>query len=119
MSVYFKTSEKKTPIDPDKISEEIFLNSLTSCWEIRFAEYPERKVYKRTLLIPKNSFNFFVRFINHIKLFEHLTIFVIFNFVNFSCAQYTIATRGHTRVAMVYQINTRAHAVRVVLGEIQ
>jgi hypothetical protein len=26
-SVYFKTSEKKTPIDPDKISEEIFPNS--------------------------------------------------------------------------------------------
>ena len=25
-SVYFKTSEKKTPIDADKISEEIFPN---------------------------------------------------------------------------------------------
>jgi hypothetical protein len=25
-SFYFKTSEKKTPIDPDKISEEIFPN---------------------------------------------------------------------------------------------
>jgi hypothetical protein len=25
-SVYFKTSKKKTPIDPDNISEEIFLN---------------------------------------------------------------------------------------------
>ena len=25
--VYFKTSEKKTPIDPEKISEEIFPNS--------------------------------------------------------------------------------------------
>jgi Fe-S cluster biosynthesis and repair protein YggX len=25
-SVYFKTSEKKTPTDPDKISEEIFPN---------------------------------------------------------------------------------------------
>jgi hypothetical protein len=24
--VYFKTSEKKTPIDPEKISEEIFPN---------------------------------------------------------------------------------------------
>jgi hypothetical protein len=24
--VYLKTSEKKTPIDPDKISEEIFPN---------------------------------------------------------------------------------------------
>jgi hypothetical protein len=24
--VYFKTSEKKTPADPDKISEEIFPN---------------------------------------------------------------------------------------------
>ena len=27
MSVYFKTSEEKTPIDPVEISEEIFLNS--------------------------------------------------------------------------------------------
>ncbi len=27
MSVRFKISEKKTPIDSDKISEEIFLNS--------------------------------------------------------------------------------------------
>ena len=26
-SVYFEMSEKKTPNDPDKISEEIFLNS--------------------------------------------------------------------------------------------
>ena len=26
-SVYFKTSQTKTPIDADKISEEIFLNS--------------------------------------------------------------------------------------------
>ena len=26
-SVYFKTSEKKTPTDPDKISEEIFPNT--------------------------------------------------------------------------------------------
>jgi hypothetical protein len=25
-SVYFKTSEKKTPTDPDKISEEMFPN---------------------------------------------------------------------------------------------
>ncbi len=36
MSVHFKTSEKTAAIDPDKISEEIFLNSLTSCWEICF-----------------------------------------------------------------------------------
>ncbi len=30
MSVYFKTSEKKTPTDPDKISKEItkFINNL-------------------------------------------------------------------------------------------
>ena len=26
MSIYLKTSEKETPIDPDKISEDIFLN---------------------------------------------------------------------------------------------
>jgi hypothetical protein len=30
MIVYFKTSEKKTSIDPAKISEEIFLNSVSS-----------------------------------------------------------------------------------------
>jgi hypothetical protein len=28
-SVYFKTSEKRTPTDPDKISEEIFPNLWT------------------------------------------------------------------------------------------
>jgi hypothetical protein len=27
LSVYFKTSEKKTPTDPDNISEEIFPNA--------------------------------------------------------------------------------------------
>ena len=37
-------------------------------------------------LILKNCFNFFVRFINHIKLFAHPAIFVIFNFVDFMCA---------------------------------
>ena len=26
-------------------------------------------LYRKTLLVPKNSFNFFVRFINHIRLF--------------------------------------------------
>ncbi len=32
VSVYFKILEKKTLVDPDKISEDIFLNSLTSYW---------------------------------------------------------------------------------------
>jgi hypothetical protein len=31
MSVYFKISEKKTPIDPDMICEQIFPNLKTSC----------------------------------------------------------------------------------------
>ena len=30
-SIYFKTSEKKTPIDPDEISEEIFPSLYTLC----------------------------------------------------------------------------------------
>jgi hypothetical protein len=34
--VYFKTSEKKTPADPDNISEEIFPNLYASCWEVCF-----------------------------------------------------------------------------------
>ncbi len=38
MSVCFKTSEKKTPIDPDKISGEIFLNSKANCWEVCFEQ---------------------------------------------------------------------------------
>jgi hypothetical protein len=29
-------SEKKTPIDPDMICEEIFQNLKTSCWEVYF-----------------------------------------------------------------------------------
>ncbi len=33
MSVYFKTSKKRIPIHPDKISEEIFLNSCVQAVE--------------------------------------------------------------------------------------
>ena len=53
----------------------------------------------------------------------HPAIFVIFNFVDFSCAVvfFNIPRQhaGHTHVAMVYEINTTAHAVRVVMSEIQ
>ncbi len=39
MSVYFKTSEKRTFIHPDEISEEIFLHLHTSCGEVCFEFY--------------------------------------------------------------------------------
>ena len=32
-SVSFETLKMKTPIDPDKMSEQIFLKSQTSCWK--------------------------------------------------------------------------------------
>ncbi len=37
ISVYFKTSEKKTPIDPDKISEEIFQSLETNLFILKLA----------------------------------------------------------------------------------
>ncbi len=38
-AVCFKTLEKESPVDPDKICEEIFLNLDTSCWEEYFESY--------------------------------------------------------------------------------
>ena len=39
MFIYFKTSETKITIDPDKISAGIFLILETNCFEITFKFY--------------------------------------------------------------------------------
>ena len=39
MSTYFKTSETKTPIDPDRISEKNISKPIKKDWEVRFEFY--------------------------------------------------------------------------------
>jgi hypothetical protein len=44
--VYFDTSGKKTAIDPDKFSEEIFPKLYTSCYSVRKLALNFRLTYR-------------------------------------------------------------------------